>query len=133
MQWLAMPLPVPTVKQQIEIERCAATFLNVAVPPKKFTLLPPDESAIKNALLELDAAVLRLYKLPPELERQLLAVFDGVDRLGVGCTFRGYPLGWSSRPIESIDDFFAEMDPYTVNVADFDDSREAIYKRMEGE
>ncbi len=27
-------------------------------------------------------------------------------------------------------DTFAEMEPYTVRVADFDDSREAIYERL---
>jgi hypothetical protein len=31
------------------------------------------------------------------------------------------------------EDMFAEMEPYMVNVAEFDDSREAIYTRMEGE
>ncbi len=31
------------------------------------------------------------------------------------------------------EDIFAEMEPYTVREASFDDSREAIYTRMEGE
>jgi len=31
------------------------------------------------------------------------------------------------------EDIFAEMEPYTVRQASFDDSREAIYTRMEGE
>jgi len=31
------------------------------------------------------------------------------------------------------EDFFAEMDPYLVHVADVDDSREALYTRQEGE
>jgi hypothetical protein len=34
-------------------------------------------------------------------------------------------------PIE--EDIFAEMEPYTVQVGNADDSREAIYTRMEGE
>lgn len=132
-EWEAMPLPLPTSPQRAEIEAAAAKYLKLAVPPQAFTLTPPDEAAVKDALLDLDAAVLRLYDLPPELERELLSVFEGVDRPGVGCTFRGYPQGWSSRPIESLDSLFAEMEPYTVQVADFDDSREAIYERLEDE
>jgi hypothetical protein len=31
------------------------------------------------------------------------------------------------------EDIFAEMEPYTVNVNDVDDSREAIYTRADGE
>jgi hypothetical protein len=99
-EWLAMPLPSPTPAQRSEIEAAAASYLSVAVPPLGFTLTPPDQAAIKKALLNLDAAVLRLYNLPPHLERQLLAIFDGVERPGVGCIFRGYPPGWSSRPVE---------------------------------
>ena len=31
------------------------------------------------------------------------------------------------------EDMFAEMEPYMVDVAEWDDSREAIYTRQEGE
>jgi hypothetical protein len=34
---------------------------------------------------------------------------------------------------ETVEELFAEMEPYTTTVGDFDDSREAIYQRMEGE
>ncbi|MBX3407853.1 MAG: N-6 DNA methylase [Phycisphaeraceae bacterium] len=97
-EWQEFPLPAPTTAQKGEIEAAAATYLKLAVPPRAFTLTPRDEPAIKRALLDLDAAVLRLYNLPPTLERQLLDIFDGVERPGVGCTFRGYSFGWSSRP-----------------------------------
>jgi hypothetical protein len=45
---------------------------------------------VRRTLLELDAEVLKLYDLPPRLERQLLDLFTGVKRKGVGCDFRGY-------------------------------------------
>jgi hypothetical protein len=62
------------------------------------------DSAVKEALLSLDAAVLRAYDLPPRLERQLLDLFTDVERKGVGLdgldgksTFRGYyPAGFTS-------------------------------------
>ncbi|MGD0899720.1 MAG: hypothetical protein ABR915_17955 [Thermoguttaceae bacterium] len=41
------------------------------------------------------------------------------------------------RPSEAtarqVEDIFAEMEPYTVNVGGADYSRDAIYSRMEGE
>lgn len=97
-EWLAFPLPTPSESQRAEIEAAANTYLELVRKAQEFMVLVPDDGTIRRALLDLDAAVLRLYDLPPALERQLLAIFDGVDRPGVGCTFRGYPAGWSSRP-----------------------------------
>lgn len=39
----------------------------------------------------------------------------------------------SPGPSGSAADIFAEMEPFTVRPAGVDDSREAIYRRMEGE
>lgn len=38
-----------------------------------------------------------------------------------------------SQTAASGDDLFAEMEPYMVDVPDVDDSRESIYRRMDGE
>jgi hypothetical protein len=100
-EWLSMPLPVPKKDQVEAIETTAEAYLRLAMRTTQFMVVGPDESAIRRALLDLDAAVLRLYNLPPALERELLSIFDDVDRLGVGCAFRDYPPGWSSRPAES--------------------------------
>lgn len=57
----------------------------------------PADADVRQALLALDAAVLRLYDLPPRLERQLLDYFAGHERRGVGCDFQGYyPRGFTS-------------------------------------
>ena len=50
----------------------------------------PIDSEVREALLSLDAAVLRLYELPARLERQLLDYFRGHERRAVGCTFGDY-------------------------------------------
>jgi hypothetical protein len=39
----------------------------------------------------------------------------------------------TAAPVESAEDIFAEMEPYTVRISNVDDSREAIYQRMERE
>lgn len=55
------------------------------------------ETAVREVLLRLDAAVLRAYALPVRLERQLLDYFNGNVRAGVGCTFGDYfPAGFKS-------------------------------------
>jgi hypothetical protein len=95
-----MPLPVPTREQAREIDTAAEAYLVLARRTTEFMPIGVDEHAIRRALLDLDAAVLRLYNLPIALEREVLAIFDGVERPGVGCTFRGYPPGWTSRPTE---------------------------------
>lgn len=57
----------------------------------------PTDSQIRDALLAMDAAVLKLYGLPVRLERQLLDHFRNQRRPGVGCTFDGYfPSGFKS-------------------------------------
>lgn len=117
-EWLAMPLPLPTLEQAREIETAAEAYLAIARPTSHFMPVGVDEPAIKRALLELDAAVLRLYNLPSALERQLLTIFDGVDRLGVGCPFSGYPPGWSSRPAPPSLDLAQDDRPIWERIAD---------------
>jgi hypothetical protein len=50
----------------------------------------PSEKEVRDALMAMDAAVLRLYALPARLERQLLDHFRGYVRRGVGCDFGDY-------------------------------------------
>ena len=52
--------------------------------------IEPTDSEVRAALVRMDAEVLKLYDLPPRLERQLLDLFESVKRKGVGCKFRGY-------------------------------------------
>jgi hypothetical protein len=49
-----------------------------------------DKEAARKALLNVEAAVLRLYEFPPELERQILNVFSGFSRPGVPFEFDEY-------------------------------------------
>jgi len=55
-----------------------------------FTPSGPSEKEVTDALLAMDAAVLKLYSLPVRLERRLLDYFCGHVRRGVGCTFGDY-------------------------------------------
>lgn len=60
-----------------------------------------------------------------------LARMDGVIREVI--VFVEEPADSILPPIETEEDFLAEMGPHMVSVDGVDDSREAIYTRMEGE
>jgi hypothetical protein len=49
------------------------------------------EQTVIDLLMRMDAEVLRVYALRPDLEQQMLALFDVVERPGVGCRFTSYP------------------------------------------
>jgi len=51
----------------------------------------------KHVLLSIDAEVMRLYNLPPKMEKQILDLFQGFQRKGVDFEFKGYyPEGFES-------------------------------------
>ncbi len=85
-------LPVPGVSSERTnaVVQAADAYLDLAQKSDSFMELAPSEDSVRQALLRVDAEVLRLYDLPPRLERQLLDLFAGVERKGVGCDFRGY-------------------------------------------
>jgi type I restriction-modification system DNA methylase subunit len=96
-EWRAFPLPRLTPERKQAIEAAASAYLS-AVKASELAFMQADaKNKVKQALLALDAEVLKLYDLPPRLERQLLDLFTGVERKGVGCDFRGYyPPGFTS-------------------------------------
>jgi hypothetical protein len=86
----ALPLPMRWENQVDTIIEAAKAYLAIAKASESAFMQPDSKNEVKRALLALDAEVLKLYDLPPRLERQLLDLFSGVERKGVGCEFRGY-------------------------------------------
>jgi hypothetical protein len=58
-----------------------------------------------------DAEVLRLYALPPELERELLDAFDGVTRIGVPFEQTRY-IPREFRDVLTLDEFLRMTDEW---------------------
>ncbi|HUU99100.1 MAG TPA: N-6 DNA methylase [Phycisphaerae bacterium] len=85
-----MPVPERSPRHETAIELAARRYRELATTAGPLFSGDLSLDSIKRALLEMDAAVLRAYDLPPRLERQLLDLFTGVERKGVGCDFRGY-------------------------------------------
>lgn len=88
--WRKLPLPTAPARQIRAIVEAANAYLDLVRETEGFMQVGPTDVSIKRALLRMDAEILRLYDLPPRLERQLLDLFQGVERKGVGCDFRGY-------------------------------------------
>lgn len=92
----SMPVPRVTAERWQGVEAAANSYL-MLLSSDNFMRPIPDARGIRGSLLALDAEVLKLYDLPPRLERELLDLFTGVERKGVGCDFRGYyPAGFTS-------------------------------------
>ncbi len=85
-----LPVPVVDTTGMQRIPPTAHRYLELVEEPERFTLRGYDEAPIGRALASIDAEVLRLYDLPPRLERQLLDFFRGAERKGVGCKFGDY-------------------------------------------
>ncbi len=96
-EWRAFSLPKISFERTQAIQNAASVYLAAVETSESAFMQPDTKNEVKQALLALDAEVLKLYDLPPRLERQLLDLFTGVERKGVGCDFRGYyPPGFTS-------------------------------------
>jgi hypothetical protein len=96
----AMPFPMRWEMHARSIVDAVNAYLS-AVEASEFASASMERDRkheVKQALLLIDAEVLKLYDLPSHLERQLLDLFTGVERKGVGCDFHGYPSGSPSGP-----------------------------------
>jgi len=94
---LRLPIPRGPSDWMDAVVSAAQAYLATSKETSRFFQPEPDQAVIKARLLAMDAAVLKAYDLPPRLERQVLDLFAGVPRKGVGCDFTGYyPPGFSS-------------------------------------
>ena len=91
-----VPIP-PFAKGTFEIleELVAKYFALMKTRDSKFGINIWDKA--KHLLLSIDAEVMRLYDLPPKMEKRILDLFQGIRRKGVDFEFKGYyPDGFES-------------------------------------
>ena len=92
-----MPVPHWSATHAARIEQSARRYRELAASTGPLYQAEATPEGVRRALMDMDAAVLQAYDLPPRLERQLLDLFTGVERKGVGCKFTEYyPPGFSS-------------------------------------
>ena len=86
-------MPAPFVSQDLSrLEKLVEEYFELSQQREQFTLGSDDKAKKEKerCLLKIDAEVLRLYDLPPRLEKQLLDFFAGHKRKGVGFDFDHY-------------------------------------------
>lgn len=84
----ALPMPRLSLEEIQRVAQAADAYLRfIRGDPDRILAGPPDPARARELLLALDAEVLRLYDLPPRLERQLLDYLSGWPRSGVPFNF----------------------------------------------
>ena len=95
-----LKMPVPFAGQDLSrLENLVKDYFELSQKQEPFALGSEDKAKEekKNCLLKIDAEVLRLYDLPPRLEKKLLDFFAGHQRKGVDFDFdRYYPENFDS-------------------------------------
>lgn len=96
-EWRNFPVPEITADVEKAIGGVADRYFAAVRAAEDAFMTPRYEKAVRQALIAIDAEVLRLYDLPPRLERDLLDLFrwnskepNRNPRKGVGCTFGSY-------------------------------------------
>jgi hypothetical protein len=78
-----MPVPEITSADVTPLVKAVSAYLNAAHTLESDWYSPDTSNKLKLLHWRIDAEVLRLYRLPLHLERQLLDLFSGVERRGV--------------------------------------------------
>ncbi len=84
-----MPVPKTLPGDVARVAGAANAYLKAARNSSQ-AASPEREEELRELLLKVDAEVLRLYRLPPRVERMLLDVFAGQQREGVSFAFKRY-------------------------------------------
>ncbi len=89
-----MPVPKIDIFKKQFIDDLVSEYFKIS----KYCILDINKSKeAKRILFAIDAEILRLYNLPPRLEKKLLDFFEGVQRRGVDFKFdRYYSKGFDS-------------------------------------
>lgn len=114
-EWRAFPIPeITEVFDEAIVAAVDRYFAAVSAAEEQF-MKPKNEKAVRQALLAVDAEVLRLYDLPPKLERELLDLFQWMPsepdrnlRKGVGCKFGTY-FPHDFRPCVPLHEYISEQ------------------------
>jgi hypothetical protein len=87
----AMPVPHISYDEIQQVVETVRAYFDAVASPKSAVLDPTlDEDKARKLLMRIDAEILRLYDLPPRLERQLLDLFAEWQRPGVPFDFNRY-------------------------------------------
>lgn len=119
-QMRAMPVPNVRSKDLQPLLGAVGSYLKAAQYSEGLLAPSIDPEMLKVLHWRIDAEVLRLYQLPPRLERQLLDLFSGAKRRGVPFTQEGYLEKGFSEPITLSEQIAITIDWDQTNARRFD-------------
>jgi hypothetical protein len=87
---LSFPIPNMNENDFSYLCKLVHNYFKIFPPNRGILQSEVDSKEAKQKILAIDAEVMRLYNLPPRLERQVLDLFDGWQRNGVDFKFERY-------------------------------------------
>ena len=94
---LKLPIPAVGNKELCYLQNLVQDYFSLDASQGKILQPEVDSNEAEQRMLAIDAEVMRLYDLPPKLERQILDLFESWERKGVDFKFdRYYPEGFES-------------------------------------
>jgi len=85
-----IPVPEADSESTSALKNLVERYFALYSPGQEFMQQQIDANEAKQRMLAIDAEVMRLYDLPPRLERQVLDLFNGWQRKGVDFDFERY-------------------------------------------
>jgi len=92
-------IPVPNYNQEKfeNITKLVSYYFALDEEGHQIFSVEQNREQARKILVSIDAEILRLYDLPPKMEKRVLDLFQGVQRKGVDFDFKGYyPEGFES-------------------------------------
>lgn len=96
-------LPLPPALDEGLLNNRLETYLALIEKWHRTLMAGDMPDSIKEALVSIDAAILKAYDLPPKLERQLLDLFSGYQRPAMGGSTHYFPAEF--KPFISLEEF----------------------------
>jgi hypothetical protein len=85
----AIPIPLGEKSSLDKVEGLVGEYFAM-MKKKAYQFGVNVQDKAKHILLSIDAEVMRLYDLPPKMEKRILDLFQVVQRKGVDFDFKGY-------------------------------------------
>jgi hypothetical protein len=85
-----IPLPECSSSDLQNLERFVQNYFALYQENEDILKSEPNQEETKKRMLAIDAEIMRLYDLPPKLEKNLLDLFNGYKRKGIDFKFERY-------------------------------------------
>ena len=94
---LKLPIPGISDNELFFLQHLVLDYFSLDISSEEILQPEVESKEAERKMLAIDAEVMRLYDLPPKMEKRILDLFQGIQRKGVNFKFEGYyPEGFES-------------------------------------